>query len=83
MGSMRYVQRPRYVLKGNVSQLEGIVKWTEIRLSNHLDALDSIGKAHDRFVVGDRCGFNEARASQELIISAVLWRNSSDPDVRG
>lgn len=60
-----------YVLKGNVPQLEDIVKWTEIRLSNHLDAIDSIGKAHDRFVVGDRCGFNEARAKVKRTVSSI------------
>lgn len=57
-----------YVLKGNVPQFEGIVKWTEIRPPNlprnpfnHPDAIDSIGNAHDGFVVGDRRGFKRGQ----------------------
>jgi hypothetical protein len=71
-------------LKGNVPQLEGIVKWTEIRLSNlprnlfnHLEAIDSIGRAHDRFVVGDRRSFNEARAKVRRTVSSIEKHSGS------
>jgi hypothetical protein len=66
-------------LKGNVPQLEGIVKWIEIRVSslsrnlpNHLDAIDLIGKAHGRFVVGGRRGFNEARAKVKGTVRSIV-----------
>jgi len=40
-------------------------------LSNHLDAIDSIGEAHDRFVVGDRRSFSEARAKVKGPVSSI------------